>query len=895
MNFKCWEIDLYMKEKIMLVDGNSIINRAFYAMPLLTNKSGIFTNGIFGFLNILFRFLDEEQPDYLGVSFDLPAPTFRHEKFSDYKGTRKGMPDELAAQMPILKDLLIKMGIRIFEVEGFEADDVLGTLAKESEKDGLKVTVLSGDKDLLQLATQNIKIKIPKTSKGQTTVENYFGKDVLEKIGVTPEEFIEMKGLMGDTSDNIPGVPGIGAKTALKIIQEYKSVEKAIENAQNVTPKRASENLVTYKEQAILSRDLARIITNVPLEFSYSDVKLKNIYTKEALDTLISLDIKAFNKKFSETVDTQNAKKKCNYIMLENHSEIADLEKVLLTEKLVSFSIVNLEGKVIGLSFCVKDLEAYFIPFNEITEIMFIDGFKNFFESDVPKITMDSKFDKLYLEKRNIFAKNIIFDGALGGYILDSSKTTYLYHDLAQDYLDETYKTWEDIFGKGKSRKHHLEIEEKELLAFGAAQSEILFRCYPIMMKNIKAEDLYELYYDIELPLIDVLKDMEVFGIKVDKEELLKYQAMMEEKTDKLTKRIYELAGEEFNINSPKQLGVVLFENMKLTGAKKTKSGYSTNVDVLTKMIDSHEIIAEILEYRTISKLKSTYADGLLKVLDKKTNKIHSTFNQFITTTGRISSTEPNLQNIPIKMEIGRILRKVFIPDTDYIFVDADYSQIELRVLAHLSGDETLINAFKNEDDIHRLTASQVFNVPYDDVSDFQRSSAKAVNFGIIYGMGSYSLGQDLKISKKEADSYIQGYFAKYPKIKGYLDGLISDAKEKGYATTIFNRRRNIPEINSKNFNMRGFGERVAMNMPIQGTAADIIKIAMIKVSNKIKEEKLDAKLILQVHDELLLEVNKNIVDEVAKMLQDEMENAVQLLVPLSVETDTGENWYETM
>ncbi len=892
-----------MPKKIMLIDGNSIINRAFYALPILTNKDGEYTNAVYGFLNIMFKLYDEEQPDYIAIAFDLPKPTFRHIKFEQYKGTRKSMPDELRPQIPLLKSLLAKMNIKIVELEGYEADDILGSIANIADKSALNTVIISGDRDLLQLCSETIKVRIPKTKSGKTEVENYNSQDVIDKIGVTPKEYIDVKALMGDTSDNIPGVPGIGEKTAIKIIQQFKTIENAIDNAENIKPKKASENLIEYKSQAILSKELATIITDVPLEINLEEMESPKIYNENSLNEIKRLDFKTFFTRFENfTENTMQIDSKINdYNLIDNIKDLHLFADELLKENIVAFCFSFINGVNLGLSITIKETKSIFIKINDIlTEEIIISELSPFFQSNVKKITLDYKKEAVFLSKFGVTLKNVVFDCMLAAYIINSSKSSYNYNDIAEEFLNENYNSDESIFGKGKNKitdknKSILEQIEKDiLLSYVCSQSNVIFRSYDVMEKILKENNQLELYYNVEFPLADVLKDMELNGIKVNKDELIEYGKTLDIKLEELTGDIYELAGEQFNINSPMQLGTILFEKLGLKSTKKTKSGYSTAADILEKLKDKHQIIEKILSYRTIAKLKSTYVDGLLNEIDENTNKIYSTFNQTITSTGRISSTEPNLQNIPIRLEIGRKLRKVFVPSSDeFIFLDGDYSQIELRVLAHMSGDETLINAFKEGQDIHRLTASQVLKIPYEQITSEQRSNAKAVNFGIVYGISAFSLSQDLNITKKEADNYIKGYFEKYPNVKKYMDLTIENAKRDGYAATIFNRRRSIPELSSSNFVQRGFGERVAMNMPIQGTAADIIKIAMIKVHKRLKEENLESRLILQVHDELLLEAKRNEIDLVKEIVKKEMENCVELLVPLETDFHLGETWYD--
>lgn len=876
-----------MAEKIMLIDGNSLMNRAFYAMPLLTNKEGEYTNGVYGFLNIFFKFIDEEKPDYCAVCFDVHQPTFRHIEYKEYKGTRKGMPEELVPQMGLVKKVLASMNIKTYEMGGFEADDLLGTMAKTAESMGVEPIIISGDRDLLQLATDIIKIRIPKTKAGTTIVENYNAKEVMETYGVTPTEFIEVKALMGDTSDNVPGVPSIGEKTAIKIIQEYKSVENAIANADKVKPKKASENLVTFAEQARESKWLVTIKTDVPMEFKFEDTKVENIFNEESYTMFKKYEFKSMLSRF----DTDKVQEK----HIEEYTLIKDCNnaKKVLSEinpfDNCGYKLVYENNEIMGVSITQEEHKAFVFRLSE-TEILSI--FRDFFENQNSKIAHDAKGDIVLLRRKGIELNHIIFDTMLGGYIINASMDNYEYNELAEDFLGESYPTDEEILGKGKSKKSFADLSDEEFSQYCGRMCDISFRAYPIINEKLSENNQKDLYYKIELPLIYALANMEVVGMGVDRQGLIDYGNSLDGKLEELTKDIYWLAGEEFNINSPKQLSYILFEKLGLKGGKKTKTGWSTSADILEKLKDKDEIVGKVLEYRSYSKLKSTYADGLLAVLHND-DRIYSTFNQTITTTGRISSTEPNLQNIPVRIELGRKLRKVFVPKKDCIYIDADYSQIELRVLAHLSGDEILIKAFKENQDIHTITASQVFNVPFEEVTPLQRRNAKAVNFGIIYGIGAFSLSQDLGITKKEADVYIESYFAKYPKIKAFIDGCVESARETGYGITLFNRRRYIPEITSSNFMQRSFGERVAMNMPVQGTAADIIKIAMVKVYNRLKKEKLKSQLVLQVHDELLIEAYNDEVDMVSAILQEEMENAVELSVPLEAEVHTGETWYD--
>lgn len=876
-----------MPEKLMIIDGNSIVNRAFYGVPILTDAEGRYTNGVYGFLNIFFKLFDEENPDYVGVAFDVHAPTFRHKMFSDYKGNRKGMPEELKSQMPILKEVLNSMNISCFELEGYEADDILGTIARRGEEKGFDVTLVSGDRDLLQICSDKITVRIPKTIKGKTEVENYTPDGVIEKYGVNPKEFIEVKALMGDTGDNVPGVPGIGEKTAVKIIKQYKDVETAISNSENIKPKKASENLKTYAEQARISRVLVEIDTNAPVEINFDDMKAGKPYSKDTYNLFKKLGFKSM----LERVGTESEDNKREVLILKDKIDVNNFINKIKGE--AAYTLISENDKILGISIATSETEAWAEISEEFKESEFIGVIKKFFENDIPKIARDGKSDIKLLRKYGIKMKPFIFDTAIAAYIINPMRDSYNYDDISAEFLDEICPSEEEILGKGKAKISFLALEGDKRAEFAVRQSSISFRAKTVLEEKLKENGQTELYYNIEMPLIFVLADMEHYGIQVDKEKLLKYQEELEKNIDETSREIYELAGEEFNLNSPKQLGIILFEKLGLPGAKKTKTGYSTAAEVLENLRNDSPIVDKILYYRQIAKLKSTYADGLLAVINEDDGRIYSTFNQTITATGRISSTEPNLQNIPVRLELGRQFRKVFIPKDGYVFVDADYSQIELRVLAHIADDKTLINAFKEGQDIHRLTASQVFNVDFDKVTSKQRSDAKAVNFGIIYGMGAFSLSKDLGITKKMAEDYIKGYFAKYPNIKKYMDSTVKEAAKNGYVSTIFGRRRPVPEINSGNFNRRAFGERVAMNMPIQGSAADIIKIAMINVDKELKNRNMKSRLILQVHDELLIEAAEDEAEQVGLLLKEEMENAVKLNVPMDVDVHSGKSWFE--
>jgi len=885
--------------KILLIDGFSILNRAYYALPPMKTKSGEYTNAILGFLNIFYRFLDEEKPDFVTVAFDLPVPTFRHEIFGAYKGTRKSMPDELRVQVPLIKDLLKKMGIHLAEAPGFEADDIIGTLAKKAEEQRIKPVVLSGDRDLLQLATEVTKIRIPKTKGGKTEVEDYYAADVLEKNGVTPLAYIDVKALMGDASDNIPGVPGIGEVTATKIIKEYGSIENAIENASEIKPKKASENLTEFKEQAILSKKLATIILDVPVELECT--QLSNLNSSEAFEEIKRLELKSLYKKFeSQKNEYVEEASVFNCEIIEDISLItASIYRLISSKNPASFFTLwdNEKKQVIGISiaeYCDNTLPFY-LPIKSDETISLI---KKWLESDSEKYVFDLKNEMKQLKSYNIKLTGKIFDAMLGAYVLDPLRLNNHIGDIAINFLNENVKSLDDILdNKGKRTKDRQAVSNLPVDiagSFAAKASEIILKAKIIMEKEIEKSNQQKLFYEIEMPLASKLAEMESTGVKVCRDFLTDFGKQMDIKIAGLTSSIYELAEEEFNINSPQQLGVILFEKLGLAGGKKTKTGYSTAADVLEKLRKKHPIVSMILEYRTFAKLKSTYVEGLLPLINEKTGRVYTTFQQALTATGRLSSTEPNLQNIPIRLPLGRELRKAFVPDEGMVFVDADYSQIELRLLAHISQDEVLINAFKNGDDIHTLTASQVLGINPEEVSKEERSNAKAVNFGIVYGISAFGLSEDIGVTVKEAERYINGYFEKYPGVKAYLDDVVKQARKDGFVSTVFNRRRSLSELSSSNYNMRSFGERVAMNMPLQGTAADIMKIAMINVANRLEKEGLKAKIILQVHDELLVESPVDEAEKVKLLLKEEMEQAANLSVPLTVDVSVGDSWYDT-
>lgn len=879
-----------MTGKLVLIDGHSILNRAFYGVPDLTNAQGVHTNAIYGFLNIMFKILDEEKPQYLIVAFDVSAPTFRHEMFDAYKGTRKPMPPELKQQVPIIKEVLTAMNIQIVEKEGYEADDLLGTIAKRSEAEGLLVSIVSGDRDILQIATDNIRIRIPKTKKGVTEIENYNTAEVIELYGVTPLEFIDVKALMGDSSDNIPGAPGIGEKTASAIIQKYKSIENAYAHLDEITPNKAKNSLGANYEQVQLSKKLATIDINVPIEYKLENAVPDKMFSDEAYKMFQQYNFKTFLKRFDMT---QSDKEPDIYGCFRTISDFgaaeAEFEAIRVSGGITGVSLLCEDGAITGAAFAPDKENAVYIPVGGfITGEYIKDKIISLSESCSRLVFLNVKEQLGFIEGVN---KDKLVDVGLGAYLLNPLKESYSYDELSRDYMNMLFPSRSELIDKMTYSEASL-IKPDELAKLACLNAYCVRNAWTVISERLQNTGMMHLFNEIEMPLVFVLYDMEREGIMVDKEGLKSYGDMLAIKIVSLEKEIYEMAGSEFNINSPKQLGVVLFENMGLPSGKKTKSGYSTAADVLEKLAPDYPVVAKILEYRQLTKLKSTYADGLAVYIGSD-SRIHGKFNQTITATGRISSTEPNLQNIPIRMEIGRQIRKVFIPKPGCVFLDADYSQIELRILAHMSGDEKLIEAYNSAQDIHAITASQVFHVPLDEVTKTQRSNAKAVNFGIIYGISSFGLSQDLSISRKEAGEYIERYFATYPNIKEFLDGLVSSAKEKGYSVTMFDRRRPIPELNSSAFMQRQFGERIAMNSPIQGTAADIIKIAMIKVSRALKEQKLKSKMILQVHDELLIETYEDEIETVRKLLKDNMTQAANLKVALETDINAGANWLE--
>lgn len=869
-----------MNEKIVLIDGHSILNRAFYGLPDLTNAEGLHTNAIYGFLTIMFKILEEEKPEYLTVAFDVHAPTFRHEMYDAYKGTRKPMADELRQQVPVIKEVLGAMGIKTIEQAGLEADDLLGTISRRGEERGMEVSVISGDRDLLQLATEHVKIRIPKTKQGRTEVEDYYSEDVKNRYQVTPLEFIDLKALMGDTSDNIPGVPSIGEKTATKIITEYHSIENAYAHVEELKPPRASKALKEHWDLAVMSKTLATIEVHADFSYDFEEARLGNIYTEEAYAYFQRLQFKNLLSKFDVTAPANSVED--HFRVIESKTEAMEIFRKAAQADCVGAAIFKDLENVLPLFVQEAGVGGVALSFSQ-EDILCIrcnaelsgEWLLNELEMIAEKADRFVVFDlKAQMEFLKLQRKDNCFDATVAAYLLNPLKSDYTYEDVAREQLD-------------------LILEDKtDLTTKACYEAYTAYASSTKLEKRLKEDGLWSLFEEIEMPLVFTLYDMEKNGVKVEAEALKHYGDQLGDKIVELEKEIYEDANETFNINSPKQLGVVLFENMKIPGGRKTKTGYSTAADVLEKLAPEYPIVAKILEYRQLTKLKSTYADGLAGYIQED-GRIHGKFNQTVTATGRISSTEPNLQNIPVRVELGRMIRKVFVPEEGYVFVDADYSQIELRVLAHCSGDEQLIKAYREEADIHRITASLVFHVPFDEVTDSQRRNAKAVNFGIVYGISSFGLSQDLSITRKEAAKYIEDYFHTYPGIKAFLDDAVAHAKENGYVKTLFGRRRPVPELASSNFMQRSFGERVAMNAPIQGTAADIMKIAMIGVNKRLKEQKMKSRLVLQVHDELLIETHHTEIDTVKEVLREEMEQAAVLAVPLEIDMHTGNNWYE--
>ncbi|EDQ96612.1 DNA polymerase I [Intestinibacter bartlettii DSM 16795] len=881
-----------MEKRLIIIDGNSIINRAFYALPDMSNSEGLKTNAIFGFVRMMFKIIEDYQPTHMSVAFDKKAPTFRHKQYADYKAGRKKMPDELAQQLQPLKDLLDKFNINRLELEGYEADDLIGTVARLGEENDFKVYIVTGDKDAIQLASHKTTTLI--TKKGVGEVEEYNYDSVLERYEMTPTQFIDLKGLMGDKSDNIPGVPGVGEKTGIKLLKQYSTIENLIEHTDELKgsiKKKIEEN----KELALMSKELATIITNVPIEVKLEDLAYGDYNKDDVVEKFKEFGFTSLITKLLDIEGGETTIKEEIDLKIEHLDNVEDFIKKAEENKKVIIDVIGKEGnildkRVLYVFLSLDGNEIYYVNEDELPQIKTLLS-----NPEIKKHGYDLKEDYILLKPYEIELNSMDFDITIAEYLIDSkSSTSYECSAIAMKYLTRKIKSKEDLLGKGAKAKKFDEIEFDELSAYIGDILNTVNGVYLKMEEKLKETEMDGLFYHVEMPLVEVLGSMEYIGMKVDKDQLNELKEKFTTIINELENEIFELAGEPFNINSPKQLGVVLFEKLGLPVIKKTKTGYSTNAEVLEKLRDKHEIIDKITEYRQIVKLNSTYVEGLLKIINPKTGRIHSSFNQTITTTGRISSTEPNMQNIPVKTEMGRDIRKVFVADENCKLVDADYSQVELRVLAHMSGDENMIDAFKHGEDIHSKTASQIFDVDIKDVTSKQRIEAKAINFGIIYGKTDFGLSQDLNIPVATAKAYIDSYFNKYPKIKEFMDEAVESATETGYATTILNRRRYIPEIKASNFIVRNQGKRFAMNAPIQGSAADIIKVAMVNVYNKLKENNMKSKLILQVHDELIVEAVDEELEMAEKIVREEMENAQSMDVKLDVDLNTGDSWYET-
>ena len=894
--------------RLVLVDGNSIMNRAFYGImssKMLTTADGTYTNAVYGFLAILFKIQEDLNPEYMAVAFDLKGPTKRHEMYEQYKANRHGMPDELAQQMPIIKDVLRAMNIKIIEKQGFEGDDILGTLSKKAEDKGIDATILSGDRDNFQLVSERVTVRIPRTKKGKTENEDYDKNRVLEEYGIEPYQLIEVKGLMGDTSDNIPGVPGVGEKTALNLIKQYSTIENLyneVENNENLLDIKGKlkEKILENKELAFISKKLGTIDRNVPLEEEIEDLKIARWNNEEVYNLFKYLKFNRYIERFNlEQESNSEATGELFEKEIVEDGKINNIINSIKENKKIIYYIETTENN--SNSIINKKIKSITIYDNKKNKCYYINSdnekiqlFKEIFENkNIQKIGYKQKIDYILLKENNINATGFIYDIEIAAYVINPTDNKYNIEKLAIDYLNIDINEY-DI----KKEKQINLFDTNENLEDTEIQKSCMYvyvinKLQEKTLNKLQETNQLNLFNNIEMPLVEVLADMQYNGIYADKEELIDFGKILKKEIEKLTAQIYDLAEEEFNINSTKQLGVILFEKLKLPILKKTKSGYSTDVEVLEKLKKEHEIVDKILDYRQLCKLNSTYVEGLVPYINENDNKIHTYFHQTVTATGRISSTEPNLQNIPTRIELGKQIRKVFKPEHGYIFVDADYSQIELRVLAHISGDEHMIQAFNNKEDIHKQTASKVFGIPLDEVTSKQRSDAKAVNFGIVYGISDFGLGEQLGIGRKQAKIYIEQYLEKYEKIKEFMENIKEFAKEKGYVETLFNRRRYIPEMSSNNFMVRQFGARVAMNTPIQGTAADIMKIAMITLYNELKNRNLKSKILLQIHDELLLEVKEEEKQEVKELLKKSMENAMKLHVPLDVELSEANNWYE--
>ena len=884
-----------MDNKFLIIDGSSLFFRAFYALPLLKTKRGLYTNAIYGFVMMVENAIEKINPSHVAVCFDMKGKTFRLEIYKDYKGTRQKTPNELEQQWPLVRDILGHMNIKILESPVYEADDIAGTLAKLGSEEGFENYLLTGDKDYFQLV--NDKTKVLFTRKGITDMDIITVEKIEEDYGIEPLEFIELKALMGDSSDNIPGIYGIGEKTGLKLVRQFHTLENLYDNIDDVSGKKLKEKLVDGKMAAFMSKKLGTIVRDVPIEESLDDLKkldydyekLSELYREFEFNSMLDRLPEEYRKEEVEEISQDNFE----FVEIKDLKEI---EKEIKDKKSFAFKFIT-DGKIyedvkpIYLAIKVKDTDVKIISYDDID----FDFLKDLMEDEgIEKLGYSLKEDIIILMDQEIDIKNYSHDVEIAEYLLNSTKSDYDINKISMEYFKNGYLDLEDLLGKGAKKKTYADLDKEDLFKYFAFVLNTIYRLEDIQKEKIEEEEMTSLYQDMELPLVEVLASMEYVGINTDESVLDEIDEQIIEKLKNLEEEIYGEAGEEFNINSPKQLGIILFEKMDFPVIKKTKTGYSTSADVLEKLRGKGEIIDKILDYRKFSKLKSTYIDGLKAVINKKTKRIHSRFMQTVTATGRISSTDPNLQNIPIKTEEGRLIRKAFLASEGGVLVDADYSQIELRVLAALSDDKEMLDAFKHGLDIHRKTASEVFHVDYDDVNDLQRSEAKAVNFGIVYGISDYGLSQNLNIPRKAAKEYIDNYLGHFVGIKDYMSEEIKNGKDKGYVETIFKRRRYIPELNAKNFNIRSFGERIALNTPIQGSAADIIKIAMVKVYNELKKRNLKSKLIIQIHDELVVDTAEDELEEVKELMKDLMENSVDLNVKLSVDMNTGKNLYES-
>ena len=906
--------------KLVLIDGNSILNRAFYGImgsKMLTTKDGKYTNAVYGFLAILFKVLEDTKPDYIAVAFDLKAPTARHKMYEGYKANRKGMPEELAEQMPIVKEILEDVNITIIEKETYEADDILGTLSKKAERKGIDVVIVSGDRDTFQLASNRVTIRIPHTKVGKTEVDYFDEKAIIEKYGIKPKQLIEVKGLMGDTSDNIPGVSGIGEKTALELVKKYKSIDnlyKTIEEGKDNLKPKTKEKLVNDKEMAYLSKALGTINREVPLENKIEDLKVKEWNKEKVAEKFKELNFNRFMERFNlkdESTETSIELDKDLFttknLKIEDKQVEEIIEKIKKSKKIIFSTLKekseNLEKIIPKNITCISiylEAENTVFSISINNENVFAEKFKEIFESkEIQKYGHDIGQDYVLLKQLGITMNAIYYDTKIAAYDLNPTESKYTIENLSIEYLNIYLDEYLEKHGVSKEKNKQLDLfasnndENNYDVVKNDLYSYLISRICETTYSKLKEENLLDLFNNIEMPLVKVLGEMQFNGMPIEKEEIVSFGNKLKEQIESVKQDIYMSVGEEFNINSTQQLGKILFEKLKLPVYKKTKTGYSTDSEILEKLLNEHPVIEKILEYRSLVKLNSTYVEGLIPYINPTTQRIHSYFHQTITATGRISSTEPNLQNIPTRVEQGKQIRKAFNTKEGRIFIDADYSQIELRVLAHISKDEHMIDAFKNDEDIHKQAASKVLGIPIEEVTKEQRSAAKAVNFGIVYGISDYGLAQQLGINNKKAKEYINQYLEKYSGVKEFMDSIVEKAKNDGYVETLFHRRRYIPELKSNNYMIRQFGSRAAMNTPIQGTAADIMKIAMINVFNKLQEEKLDAKLVLQIHDELIIECNKDIKEQVKEILQNCMENAATLDVPLKVETSEATSWYD--